>query len=226
MVTWSRQDLENWADAILQDALKEKYESFAPIDLMKLAAEYLGITIRYEVLSDNLDVYGISVFQRTTLSLQRNGTTEYIEVDADTILLEQALQQKHLFGVRRFTKAHEIAHQILMRWEQRALVTGTPEVAYLHRARGEHDWREWQADTLGSCLLMPRRLIDECLFRFGVTGKISVYERHYLAPKDRMMVSNIAEFLGVSKAALLNRLVALGHAERKTASEWFERMWF
>ena len=226
MVTWSRLDLENWADAILEDYLKERYESFAPIDLMQLATEYLGLTVCYDTLSDNLEIYGISVFDSTTLTLERGGETVEITVRPDTILMEAALLQEHLQGVHHFTLGHEIAHQILTRWEQRARMgEQVPALAY-HKPAQPRNWREWQADTLGSCLLMPRRLIDECLFRFGIDGQLTIYDRYYLAEKDKIKISSMARFLGVSKAALLNRLVTLGHAVRKPFNELFERMWW
>ena len=45
MITWSRADLENWADEIIKDFLGADYTKFAPIDIYKLATEYLGLTV-------------------------------------------------------------------------------------------------------------------------------------------------------------------------------------
>ncbi len=233
MITWSRADLENWADSIIKDFLGEDYTKFAPIDIMRLATEYLGLTVKYEKLSDQLDVYGVSAFQDTVIDLHRNGTIEKYPIKADTILLEQALQCCELYSTHRFTFGHETAHQILRRWENNNAVNvlqAGPDVAFSRKLpntpQKERNWREWQADTLGASLLMPRRLVDECIFRFNVTDTITVYGQYSMIKTDRTHISNISGFLGVSKQAVIRRLLILGYAQRKPQSEFYERLWW
>lgn len=230
MITWSRADLENWADEIIKDFLGADYTKFAPIDIHKLATEYLGLTVKYEKLSDNLDVYGVSAFRDTVIDLHRNGTIEKYPIKADTILLEESLQSPELYSTQRFTSGHETAHQILRRWENRhaiALLCKEPDVAFSLKHPNtpppERNWREWQADTLGASLLMPRRLVDECIFRFGVSDTITVYGQYSMLKADRMHISNLSGFLGVSKQALIRRLLILGYAERKPQQEYYEK---
>ena len=228
MIMWSRADLENWADAILKDFLGEHFEDFAPIDIERLAKEYLGLSVEYDTLSDSLEVYGVSAFQDTVIDLLRNGIIEQINVKADTILLESALCCEELKTTHRFTLGHEAAHQILRRWERqnaKFVADKQPAVAFSRKTNTpppERDWNEWQANTLGAALIMPRRLMEECLFRLGSTQKLTVYGRDSLDSEGKQIVNNIKSFLGVSKTSVLIRLKQLGLVEYKSMKEYDE----
>lgn len=227
MIIWSRLDLENWADAILKDFLKESFEAFAPIDIDRLTTEYLGLKIQYETLSDELDIYGISAFRDTNIELKRNGRIENVKVKANTVLIETALCSTALKGTRRFTVGHEAAHQILRRYEYQtvSMKDASQKIAFFKKQSTESseiDWSEWQANTLGAALIMPQRLIEECMFRFGDKSSITVYGKNQLNFDDSFLISNIKDFLGVSKTALLKRLEQLGYIEHKSIEEYYE----
>lgn len=228
MIMWSRADLENWADAILKDFLKEDYDKFAPIDIERLVEEYLGITIKYDTLSDSLEVYGISAFKDAVIDIFRNGKVEQLNLKANTILLELALCCEELNATRHFTVGHEAAHQILRRWERQNCKLATdnqPAVAFSRKNNtppSDRNWNEWQANTLGAALIMPRRLVEECLFRFGSTQKLTLYGRDSLDGEGKQIVDNIKNFLGVSKTSVLIRLKQLGLVEYKSMNEYDE----
>ena len=231
MIVWSRADLENWADAILKDYLKEHYEDFAPIDIERLAKEYLGLNVQYDTLSDSLEIYGVSAFQDTVIDLQRNGHHEQLNVEADTVILESALCCEELKITHRFTLGHEVAHQILRRWEKQNAKTtqqNQPAVAFSKKRKNvpppQIDWNEWQANTLGSALIMPRRLVEECMFRFANNSKLIIYGRDSLDMEGRQLVSNIKDFLCVSKTSVLIRLKQLGFVEYRTMDEYYDKM--
>lgn len=230
MILWSRADLENWADAILKDFLKDKHETFAPIDIEALATNYLGLKINYDILSDDLEVYGISAFQDTVIDIKRNGELEQLKVKSDTIILETALHCDELKSVHRFTLGHEVAHQILRRWEKENVKTqmyNQPTVAFFRKQKNvshKVDWNEWQANTLGAALIMPRRLIDECIFRLGSNSKLTIYGKDSLDMEGKQLVSNIKDFLGVSKTSVLIRLKQLGYVEYKSMDEYYEKI--
>ena len=231
MIIWSRADLDNWADAILKDFLADKYESFEPINIEALATDYLGLDIRYDSLSDNLDIYGVSAFQDTVIDLIINGNIKQLNVKADSIILEVALQCEELKTTRKFTLGHEAAHQILRRWERENVqVTHNlqPAVAFSRKNHGtilpQRDWHEWQANTLGAALIMPRRLIDECMFRLGCREKLTIYGRDSLDFSGRQFIENMKNFFGVSKTSIIIRLKQLGYVEYKPIQEYYEIM--
>lgn len=231
MILWSRADLENWADAILKDYLKEKYEEFAPVDIEGLAKDYLGLDVRYETLSDSLEIYGVSAFQNTVIELERNGRHEQLNIAADTIIFEIALCCDQLETIYRFTFGHEIAHQILRRWENQNLKSqnnNQSAVAFFKKIQNttaqQMDWNEWQANTLGAALIMPRRLIEECMFRFANNSKLRIYGKDSLDMEGIQLISNIKDFLHVSKTSLLIRLKQLGFVEYKPIEEYYDKM--
>ena len=228
MLKLSRIELENWADAILKDFLKDDYEAFAPINIEKLATEYLGLNLFYKNLSDNLDIYGVSAFQDTIIEIKRNGENEHLYVKANTILIETELQAKAFTPIRRFTIGHEAAHQILRRLEyQSSKHFDDPQfVTMFNKSTSStvrFDLTEWQANTLCAALIMPARLIDECMFRFGNKTKITVYGADQLDFEDSLFTDNIKSFLGVSKTALLIRLKQLNYVEYKPIEEYAEK---
>jgi Zn-dependent peptidase ImmA (M78 family) len=79
--------------------------------------------------------------------------------------------------------------------------------------RNEINWKEWQADTLASVLLMPKEIVKQALFLFGFGETIPRINRVY-SSEDYWRFSMMAELLGVSKQALSIRISQLGLVER------------
>lgn len=76
------------------------------------------------------------------------------------------------------------------------------------------DWEEWQANTLGSAILLPVDLIKQGMFLFGLGEKIDCLNKIYRKEVyDRFAA--LADFLGSSKQALAIRMKRLGLLERE-----------
>ena len=84
--------------------------------------------IRYERLSDDFSILGATTFSPVELEVVVHGRKQVLSLPADTVLLEEQLMwdKKQQLGRRRFTLAHECAHQILHRYENAD--NPTPEV--------------------------------------------------------------------------------------------------
>ena len=100
----SYQDLDVIADSILRE-FKPGRITLDAIDVERLARSFLGLTIRYERLSDDFSILGATTFSPVELELLCHGKTQVISLPADTVLLEERLllDKKQQLGRRRFT---------------------------------------------------------------------------------------------------------------------------
>lgn len=78
---------------------------------------------------------------------------------------------------------------------------------------------EAQTDRLASVLLMPRFLTERTLAAHTDGCPIPVYGNGVLKSRDKVTVQTMANELGVSFSALLNRLRELGRLEYRDISE-------
>ena len=71
-----------------------------------------------------------------------------------------------LFRRRRFTLAHECAHQILFQFasdDEKEMYTNAYSArnSYLpYELKTREDWNEWQANVLGAAILLPQTEVD------------------------------------------------------------------
>ena len=149
---------------------------------------------------------------------------EVLQMDADSVLLEKKFLQQYIpqkekqknAVQRRFTLAHECAHQILFRMEsadsQQSLKDQYSQrrVYDCYDLKAKKDWNEWQANTLGAALLMPTHLIEKYFDRYQQGMPLFCYGGKY--PRwEQLAISHLTGFFGVSKAALEIRLKHMGH---------------
>ena len=83
----------------------------------KFAAHYMGKTVRFEWLSSNGFILGLSSFTagtRVAIYLPEENNFEWQELGPDTSLLSKLLEDAFLNpGRARFTLMHECAHHLL-----------------------------------------------------------------------------------------------------------------
>jgi len=224
----SYQNIETIAEAILHDFLGDQINSFSPIDVERLAKDYLGLALKYMKLSDDGSILGLTTYNGITFEIERNNSKKKITIPQDTIIIEEDLLNDKQNGRKNFTLSHECAHQVLFRVEPTAYCNNyrkqfTVGKTYSLRALAtKDDWCEWQANALGAAILMPSKLIEQSLFRFGCNNKILLYGDRYLRRNDRICVYNMASFLGVSFSALIIRLRQLKLIEDLPFSEYHE----
>ena len=186
-----------------------------PID--QFASEYLGLNVSFADLSADGSICGLTAYA-DSIPLRRN----QVLMDASFI---QPFQIRKLCGKRRFTLAHECAHQILFQMEteevrkvcQRKYSART---AYsLRELKTHEDWNEWQANVLGAAILMPQREIDLAVAYYARGRRLVSYDGTF-AYQDRVALDLICKQFGVSKTAAVIRLKQLGHLECCPYSEY------
>ena len=142
-----------------------------PID--QFASDYLKLHVSFTHLSSDGSFCGARM-TASTIPLKRN------QVLLDSSFIQPG-QVKKLCGKRRFTLAHECAHQILFQLESdegKAACRkrySTRRSYSLRDLKTREDWNEWQANVLGAAILMPREEIDFAIWRFAPGRKLKNY---------------------------------------------------
>ena len=184
------------------------YAQATPID--QLAGDYLGLRVSFARLSDDGSICGLTAYTDTEYAATCQGVTRLIPLKANEVLLDSSFmepgQVRARCGKRRFTLAHECAHQILFQMEsdearQTRRKTYSPRTAYsLRDLKTREDWNEWQANALGAALLMPQREIDRAM-DYLARGRRLINYGGWFNYGDRAVLSQLCQTLGVSKSA-------------------------
>ena len=99
-----------------KDADNERSTAQAtPID--QFAKDYLGLSVSFAHLSSDGSLCGLTAYADTEYTIEEQGVKRTIPLKANQVLLDMSFippgQVHALCGKRRFTLAHECAHQIL-----------------------------------------------------------------------------------------------------------------
>lgn len=225
----SQREIEEIAAAVTKDfnafffgAEEDKIRlpQATPID--QLASDYLGLTVSFAKLSSDGSICGLTAYADTEYTAEERGTVRKIPLKQNQVLLDESFiqpgQVKKLCGKRRFTLAHECAHQILYQMESDNVKMAcrkkyAARTSYsLRDLKTREDWNEWQANVLGAAILMPQKEIDLAMWFFAGGRKLKCYDG-WFAYHDRLAITLLCGQLGVSKSAAVIRLRQLGYLE-------------
>ena len=208
-------------------AFETHYAQATPID--QLAGDYLGLRVSFARLSDDGSICGLTAYTDTEYAATCQGVTRLIPLKANEVLLDSSFmepgQVRSRCGKRRFTLAHECAHQLLFQMEsdeaRRACEEAySPRTAYsLRDLKTREDWNEWQANALGAALLMPQREIDRAM-DYLARGRRLINYGGWFNYGDRAVLSQLCQTLGVSKSAAVIRLRQMCHLEDRPYEEY------
>lgn len=226
----SRKDLENIAEAIIGEYkniyVPSRYLCYK-VDPTELATLF-GYSIENVSLSLDGSVLGqTSSGEIWTTIYEDDGNELFFFLDGKTILVEKKLlSAPNCIGRRNFTIAHELAHQFINKAYPNYYGLKRRTFCDYRRsiARPQiNDWYEWQADALAAALLLPREVIEDCMFMFGLGEKMTILSKRF-SPNKYYTFCQMADFLQVSKTALSFRMEQLGYLERNRlideAQEW------
>ena len=200
-----------------------------PID--QFASEYLKLQVSFTHLSSDGSFCGLTAYEDTEYTCEIDGVTRVIPLKRNQVLLDSSFiqpgQVKKLCGKRRFTLAHECAHQILFQLESDEGKAACRKQYSARRCyslrdlKSREDWNEWQANVLGAAILMPKEEIDFAMWRFAPGRKLKNYNG-WFPYMDRTALKLMCEVFGVSKTALIIRLRELGHLEDHPYYEYYD----
>ena len=86
-----------------------------PID--QFASDYLNLKVSFQKLSSDGSIYGLNAYVDTEYQIEVDGSQRSIFLKTNDVVLDKSFIEpaniRKLCGKRRFTLAHECAHQIL-----------------------------------------------------------------------------------------------------------------
>lgn len=198
-----------------------------PID--QFAKEYLGMNVSFARLSSDGSICGLTAYADTEYITEEMGVKRVIPLRKNQILMDASFIQPgqvyKLCGKRRFTLAHECAHQILFQMESETVRSSCTQkysarTAYsLRDLKTRENWNEWQANVLGAAILMPQKEIDLAMWYFAGGKKLINYEGVF-AYRDKLSLTMLCQQLAVSKSAAVIRLRQLGYIEDRPYQEY------
>ena len=198
----SRAELEEISEGLIT-AYANKFSNrvIQSIDIEHFITEFLMLRIEYASFAED-----------------DAGRIGFLADGATPLLVQQ--------GRRRFTMAHEASHHILSKMyampsEGRFHAEYDSERSYSKEELAQMFASvEWQADTMGASLLMPRRIIENALAKYNQSNPIRVYGDNTITSKDKAVIRRMAAYIGVSYTALVIRLRDMGLFEYHNILEY------
>ena len=224
----SRAELEEISEGLIRVyAAQHKNKVIQSIDIEHFITDFLKLRIEYTAFAENdSGRIGFLADGQTPLLIYQDGRIIPFIFPKDTIVLDKFLLAEREQGRRRFTMAHEASHHILERMHadtnaarfhtefDNERVYTPDELAQMFASR------EWQADTMGASLLMPKFIVENALAKFTNSKPIKIYGDTTFAKRDKEIIRKMAAYLGVSYTALVIRLRGLDMLEYHDISEY------
>ena len=196
--------------------------SALPTPIDQFAKNYLGLRVSFARLSPDGSICGVTAYADTEYKITELGITRTLALKRNQVILDESFIRsgnvQRLCAKRRFTLAHECAHQILFQLESEE-VKASCEMKYSARTaytprelKTREDWNEWQANVLGAAILLPQKEVDLAMRRFVETPLIN-YEGRY-SYGDHLTLRLFCRLFGVSKTTASIRLRQLGYIHR------------
>ncbi len=197
-----------------------------PID--QFASDYLGLSVSFAHLSNDGSLCGLTAYSDTECEINDYGVKRLIPLKQNQVIMDdsfiQSYQMKKLCGKRRFTLAHECAHQILYHIQPNEVKSACRRryadgLTYSARdLKTREDWNEWQANALGAAILLPQKEIDLAMWYFTCGEKLKIY-KDFIPIRERSTIKMICSMYGVSMTAAVIRLKQLGYIEELPSLE-------
>ena len=195
-------------------------------DIEGFITDYLRLNIIYESFAEkDRSKIGFLANGTTPLLVYRDGVIASIVFPKDTIVLERFLLRPEESSRRRFTLAHEAAHKIMEKHVPRPAACFHSEYD-AEATYTEEDLKrifslnENLTNRLGAAIIMPGFLIAKALKKYNHAQKLRCYDGGILAPEDKLNAQRMADSLGVSYTAFLNRLRELTLLDVRPLSEY------
>ena len=223
--------IQDFNEFFFRDSVIPQNKSVRATPIDQFAHDYLGLSVGFARLSLDGSICGLTSYADTEYIFEEMGMVHTVSLKQNQVLLDSSFietgRAKKLCGKRRFTLAHECAHQILFQMEcedprQRCRQSYSGQKSYSLRAlKTKEDWNEWQANALGAALLMPQAEVERAMCLFAKNRMLISYEGRF-SYADGLALSLLCQSLGVSKSAAVIRLWQLGYLENRPYTEFVD----
>ena len=204
-----KESLEKEAERFLTQYCREALEQPQAVPIRQIAEGKMGINLIVDKsMSDNLSVFGATVFVDSDVDVLADGEPEQLHCKAGTVLLDPDVLMMRNMGSYNFTLAHEVYHwyahcaYMLLRIANAGQEGAVQQCRVYNNGsvRTPEALAEIQANAVAARILMPRRT---------VARKYKELQKKY-GTAEEMMVADLAIFFEVSKQAMRIRLETLG----------------
>lgn len=227
----SYQEIDALGEGLFRNYTKKKHRWNAMcFDIEGFITDYLKLPIMYEIFAEaDKSKLGFLSNGIEPLRVERDGRLCDIVYKKDTIVIERFLLRNEESGRRRFTLAHEAAHYIMK------LHLQNDNAAVYHNDYDEEgsysveditrmfSLNESFANRLGAALLMPEYLVRKALGKYNEGNKIVLYDGGVFSKEEKIKLQKMADGLGVSFTAMLNRLKSMLLLELRPIEEYIEK---
>jgi Zn-dependent peptidase ImmA (M78 family) len=167
----SDEDIERCAERILMDYDPKLLEKPQPIPIEDIAENYFNLTLIYEPLSQDGDIYGcVEFFDTKCKPIYSEDEKKLVPTEAKrgSLFLDPRIAEDKQSGIKRSTTAHECGHwfyhQLYKNRERERYLSGrdrrlampTESKIGKHQLLTDEDWMEHQSGYFSGAILMPR----------------------------------------------------------------------
>ncbi len=223
----SQKDIEEIAAAVMQDfqrfffgsEAENPFRAALPTPIDQFASEYLKLKVSFGRLSEDGSVYGVTAYTDAEYLVEEDGKQRRICLKQNQVVMDERFIRpeniRKLCGKRRFTLAHECAHQILFQLDadDRKFACHKKLQSYgvgRRMLRTKEDWNEWQANALGAAILMPQSEVDRAMWSLNRRRPLVSRGNHF-SDEDQEKLEAFCGIFGVSRTAALIRLEQLDY---------------
>lgn len=228
----SFQELDALGEGLSRDYTKRTHRwNSQCFDIEGFIRDYLGLNIVYETFAEaDSSKIGFLANGVDSLIVYRNGKKTSVVFPVDTIVIEKYLLRSSESSRRRFTLAHEAAHKILEKHIPMQTAACFHSDFNMENDYSVEDIRrifslnETLTNRLGAAILMPQFLVEKVLKKLNDSHPVLCYDGGVFAQEEKLTIQTMADNLGVSYSAFVNRLKELNLLDCHPIEEYFERL--
>ncbi len=200
------------------------------VDIDSIATKLLRLNVRYESIREK-DIVGFTSDEVRPLTVRRGDKDAEIVFPKNDIVIESMLLNPKEDNRRRFVLAHEIGHVLCGKADPHHNVACFNQVYALNQnysfaeLKERMSFAEMQANNMAGALLMPRFVLLNAMKKCGVTKRIPIYGTYVFMPKDKLVLQEISNVLGVSHTALIIQIKKENLFAQHEMSEYLEKLY-
>ena len=224
----SFQELDALGEKLIREYFrKTRCRNAMSVDIEGFMTEFLGMTVlnrRFATKDPNkIGFCGDGIH---SLPVWAGDHIEETVFPEGTVVIEQELLRPDESGRRRYTLAHEAAHEILRKHvplqaaECFFTSPGSDPGYSVSEYRRIHSYNEICANRLGAALLMPGFLMEKAIEKFNNGEHVIYYDGGIFSQTEKLKIGKMINALGVSFSAFVNRLRELDLIDRHPFAEY------
>ena len=226
----SYSEIETLCAAMVMDFFRaRRYDDVLCVDIEAFVTEYLGLPVVYESFAEpDPGRVGFRSDGKRALWIRKGNGREQKLYPAGTVVIEKMLLDPAESARKRFTIAHEAAHDILAR---HVPIQSDPAAAFHSEYDPDAEYsgdmlremlsvNECFANRAAACLLMPDFIMRRVLERYNASRRVVAYGGGVLAQDQKLLIQRMADAAGTSYTAFRVRLTELNLFDRRPLEEY------